>query len=136
MRSSSFPREQCLEGFDSLVAMMYHACLAERWRPWKPIGEYGFIEERPPRRASRIPCADGTGKRAAATAHKIPTGGTDVKYVIWAVRFWYAGWMIPAGLEHFYHIYPQPGYNTTNPLAHEMLFALLHSHLFDARQSR
>jgi uncharacterized membrane protein YhaH (DUF805 family) len=39
--------------------------------------------------------------------------------------------MIPAGLEHFYHIYPQPGYNTPNPLAHEMLFALLHSHLFD-----
>src|SRR4029077_11051435 len=54
-----------------------------------------------------------------------------MKYVIWAVRFWYAGWMIPAGLEHFYHIYPQPGYDTTNPLAHEMLFALLHSHLFD-----
>lgn len=39
--------------------------------------------------------------------------------------------MIPAGLEHFYHIYPQPGYDTTRPLAHEMLFALLHSHLFD-----
>ena len=54
-----------------------------------------------------------------------------MKYVIWVVRLWYAGWMIPAGLEHFYHIYPQPGYNTPNPLAHEMLFALLHSHLFD-----
>jgi uncharacterized membrane protein YhaH (DUF805 family)/uncharacterized membrane protein YphA (DoxX/SURF4 family) len=54
-----------------------------------------------------------------------------MKYAIWAVRFWYAGWMIPAGLEHFYHIYPQPGYDTAKPLAHEMLFALLHSHLFD-----
>lgn len=54
-----------------------------------------------------------------------------MKYVVWAVRLWYAGWMIPAGLENFYHIYPQPGYDTTNPLAHEMLFALLHSHLFD-----
>ena len=54
-----------------------------------------------------------------------------MKYAIWVVRFWYAGWMIPAGLEHFYHIYPQPGYDTPNPLAHEMLFALLHSHLFD-----
>src|SRR5262245_31362967 len=54
-----------------------------------------------------------------------------MKYAIWVVRLWYAGWMIPAGLEHFYHIYPQPGYDTTNPLAHEMLFALLHSHLFD-----
>ncbi len=54
-----------------------------------------------------------------------------MKYAIWVVRFWYAGWMIPAGLEHFYHIYPQPGYSTTIPLQHEMLFALLHSHLFD-----
>ena len=54
-----------------------------------------------------------------------------MKYAVWIVRFWYAGWMIPAGLEHFIHIYPQPGYYTTLPLAHEMLFALLHSHLFD-----
>lgn len=44
-----------------------------------------------------------------------------MKYAIWVVRFWYAGWMIPAGLEHFYHIYPQPGADTTIPLQHEML---------------
>ncbi|HEY4342159.1 MAG TPA: DUF805 domain-containing protein [Steroidobacteraceae bacterium] len=55
-----------------------------------------------------------------------------MKYVIWIVRLWYAAWMIPAGLEHFVHIYPQPGFNTTVPLQHEMLFALLDSHLFDA----
>jgi uncharacterized membrane protein YhaH (DUF805 family)/uncharacterized membrane protein YphA (DoxX/SURF4 family) len=55
-----------------------------------------------------------------------------MKYVIWVIRFWYAAWMIPAGLEHFIHIYPQPGYFTTIPLQHETLFALLHSHLFDA----
>ena len=54
-----------------------------------------------------------------------------MKYVIWAVRFWYAGWMIPAGVEHFYHIYPQPGANTSHPLAAQMLDALLHTHLFD-----
>jgi len=54
-----------------------------------------------------------------------------VKYAVWLVRLWYAAWMIPAGLEHFIHIFPQPGYYTTRPLAHEMLFALLHSHLFD-----
>jgi len=54
-----------------------------------------------------------------------------LKYVIWFVRFWYAAWMIPAGLEHFYHIYPQPGANTSHPLAAEMLSALLHTHLFD-----
>jgi uncharacterized membrane protein YhaH (DUF805 family) len=54
-----------------------------------------------------------------------------MKYAIWVVRFWYAGWMIPAGLEHFIHIYPQPGADTTIPLQHEMLYALLDSHLFD-----
>jgi uncharacterized membrane protein YhaH (DUF805 family)/uncharacterized membrane protein YphA (DoxX/SURF4 family) len=54
-----------------------------------------------------------------------------MKYVTWFVRFWYAGWMIPAGLEHFYHIYPQPGANSTHPLAAQMLAALLHTHLFD-----
>jgi uncharacterized membrane protein YhaH (DUF805 family)/uncharacterized membrane protein YphA (DoxX/SURF4 family) len=54
-----------------------------------------------------------------------------VKYAIWVVRFWYAGWMIPAGIEHFYHIYPQPGANSSHPLAAEMLTALLDTHLFD-----
>jgi uncharacterized membrane protein YhaH (DUF805 family)/uncharacterized membrane protein YphA (DoxX/SURF4 family) len=54
-----------------------------------------------------------------------------MKYVIWFVRFWYAAWMIPAGLEHFYHIYPQPGSNSSHPLAAEMLTALLDTHLFD-----
>lgn len=54
-----------------------------------------------------------------------------MKYVIWFVRFWYAAWMIPAGIEHFYHIYPQPGANSPHPLAAQMLDALLHTHLFD-----
>jgi uncharacterized membrane protein YhaH (DUF805 family)/uncharacterized membrane protein YphA (DoxX/SURF4 family) len=54
-----------------------------------------------------------------------------MKYAVWLVRLWYAAWMIPAGLEHFIHIFPQPGYYTTRPLAHEMLFALLDSHMFD-----
>jgi len=54
-----------------------------------------------------------------------------MKYVIWFVRFWYAGWMIPAGIEHFYHIYAQPGANSSHPLAAQMLAALLHTHLFD-----
>lgn len=54
-----------------------------------------------------------------------------MKYVIWFVRFWYVAWMIPAGVEHFYHIYPQPGANSPHPLAAEMLTALLNSNLFD-----
>lgn len=54
-----------------------------------------------------------------------------MKYAIWFVRFWYVAWMIPAGIEHFYHIYPQPGAGTPHPLAAEMLSALLSTHLFD-----
>ncbi len=54
-----------------------------------------------------------------------------MKYAIWFVRFWYAGWMIPAGIEHFYHIYAQPGASSPHPLAAEMLTALLNTHLFD-----
>jgi uncharacterized membrane protein YhaH (DUF805 family)/uncharacterized membrane protein YphA (DoxX/SURF4 family) len=61
----------------------------------------------------------------------VAEGDTNMKYAVWLVRLWYAAWMIPAGLEHFVHIFPQPGYYTTRPLAHEMLFALLDSHLFD-----
>lgn len=74
--------------------------------------------------------SDYKGERAAQTAGKSPLGG-DMKYVIWYVRFWYAAWMIPAGIEHFYHIYPQPGANSPFPLAAQMLDALLSSHLFD-----
>jgi hypothetical protein len=54
-----------------------------------------------------------------------------MKYAIWFIRFWYVAWMIPAGIEHFYHIYPQPGATTPHPLAAEMLSALLATHLFD-----
>ncbi len=54
-----------------------------------------------------------------------------MKYFFWFVRFWYAAWMIPAGIEHFYHIYPQPGANSPYPLAAQMLTALLNSNLFD-----
>jgi hypothetical protein len=42
-----------------------------------------------------------------------------MKYAIWFIRFWYVAWMIPAGIEHFYHIYPQPGATTPHPLAAE-----------------
>ena len=47
-----------------------------------------------------------------------------MKYAVWLVRLWYAAWMIPAGLEHFIYIFPQPGVQyLIPPLAHEMLFA-------------
>jgi uncharacterized membrane protein YhaH (DUF805 family)/uncharacterized membrane protein YphA (DoxX/SURF4 family) len=74
--------------------------------------------------------SDYNGSQAALDRSQNFDGGT-MKYVIWFVRFWYAAWMIPAGLEHFYHIYPQPGANSPHPLAAQMLTALLNTHLFD-----
>ena len=31
-----------------------------------------------------------------------------MKYAVWFVRLIYAAWMIPAGLNHFIRLYPQP----------------------------
>jgi uncharacterized membrane protein YphA (DoxX/SURF4 family) len=52
-----------------------------------------------------------------------------MKYAVWFLRLVFAAWMIPAGVEHFIHIFPQPMGGT--PLSEEMILALLNSHLFD-----
>ena len=52
-----------------------------------------------------------------------------MKYGVWFVRLVFAAWMIPAGLNHFITLFPQP--MGTKPLSHEMIVALLDSHLFD-----
>jgi len=52
-----------------------------------------------------------------------------MKYAVWFVRLVYGAWMVPAGLEHFIHIFPQPMGGT--PLSSEVINALLASHLFD-----
>ena len=52
-----------------------------------------------------------------------------MKYGVWFVRLVFAAWMIPAGLNHFIRLFPQP--MGTKPLSHEMIVALLDSHLFD-----
>jgi uncharacterized membrane protein YphA (DoxX/SURF4 family) len=52
-----------------------------------------------------------------------------VKYALWFVRLVFAAWMIPAGLNHFVPLFPQP--MGTQPLSHELIVALLDSHLFD-----
>jgi len=51
-----------------------------------------------------------------------------MRYAVWFVRLIFAAWMIPAGLNHFVPIFPQPMGNT--PLSHEMITALLDSGLF------
>jgi uncharacterized membrane protein YphA (DoxX/SURF4 family) len=52
-----------------------------------------------------------------------------MKYAVWFVRLVFAAWMIPAGLNHFIPLFPQP--MGTKPLSHELIVALLDSHLFD-----
>ena len=52
-----------------------------------------------------------------------------MKYAVWVVRLVFAAWMIPAGLNHFIPLFPQP--MGSKPLSHELIVALLDSHLFD-----
>ena len=51
-----------------------------------------------------------------------------MKYAEWFVRLIYAAWMIPAGLNHFIRLYPQPTGN--QPLSTEVFLALSDSGLF------
>lgn len=52
-----------------------------------------------------------------------------MKYAVWFVRLVFASWMIPAGLNHFLPLFPQP--MGSQPLSMELIVALLDSHLFD-----
>ena len=52
-----------------------------------------------------------------------------MKYALWFVRLVFAAWMIPAGLNHFVPLFPQP--MGSKPLSHELIVALIDSHLFD-----
>jgi|GEM_PF-516261 len=51
-----------------------------------------------------------------------------MKYPVWFVRLVFAAWMIPAGLNHFIRLFPQP--MGSQPLSHELIVALLDSNLF------
>ena len=66
---------------------------------------------------------------AAEVAEHAATGGWPMKYAVWFVRLIFAAWMIPAGLNHFVELFPQP--YGTQPLSQELFLALLDSHLFD-----
>jgi len=52
-----------------------------------------------------------------------------MKYAVWFVRLVFGAWMIPAGVNHFVPIFPQP--MGSQPLSHELIVALIDSHLFD-----
>jgi uncharacterized membrane protein YphA (DoxX/SURF4 family) len=51
-----------------------------------------------------------------------------MKYPIWFVRLVFGGWMVPAGLNHFVPLFPQP---QGTGLSGEVFHALFDSHLFD-----
>lgn len=55
--------------------------------------------------------------------------GCAMKYAVWFVRLVFAAWMIPAGLNHFVTLFPQP--LGSQPLSQELFLALFDSHLFD-----
>lgn len=52
-----------------------------------------------------------------------------MKYGVWFVRLVFAAWMIPAGLNHFVPLFPQP--LGSQPLSQEWFQAMWNSHLFD-----
>jgi uncharacterized membrane protein YphA (DoxX/SURF4 family) len=52
-----------------------------------------------------------------------------MKYAVWFLRLLFGTWMVPAGINHFYPLFPQPLGN--QPLSHELIVALIDSHLFD-----
>lgn len=52
-----------------------------------------------------------------------------MKYGVWFVRLVFAAWMIPAGLNHFVPLFPQP--LGSQPLSQEWFQAMWQSHLFD-----
>ena len=52
-----------------------------------------------------------------------------MKYALWFVRLIFAAWMVPAGLNHFHPLFPQP--MGDQPLSRELISALLNSHQFD-----
>ncbi len=51
-----------------------------------------------------------------------------MQHAVWFVRIIFAAWMIPAGLNHFYPLFPQPMGNV--PLSTEMITALIDTRLF------
>jgi uncharacterized membrane protein YphA (DoxX/SURF4 family) len=51
-----------------------------------------------------------------------------MKYPIWFVRLVFGAWMVPAGLNHFVPLFPQP---QGTGLSGEVFHALFDSHLFD-----
>lgn len=52
-----------------------------------------------------------------------------MKCAVWFLRLAFAAWMIPAGVNHFFQIFPQP--MGRQPLSQELIVALIDSHLFD-----
>ena len=66
------------------------------------------------------------GKLAGRDRNSLWEGA--MKYPVWLVRLVFGGWMVPAGLNHFVPLFPQP---QGTGLSGEVFRALFDSHLFD-----
>lgn len=51
-----------------------------------------------------------------------------MRYAVWFARLGFAAWLIPAGINHFIPLFPQPPGN--QPASQELLTALVDSGLF------
>ena len=51
-----------------------------------------------------------------------------MRYLVWMLRLGYAAWLVPAGLNHFYPLFPQPLGN--QPESTALIVALIDSGLF------
>ncbi|MEO0062784.1 MAG: hypothetical protein RLZZ08_1344 [Pseudomonadota bacterium] len=52
-----------------------------------------------------------------------------MRLALWMLRLGFAAWLIPAGINHFWPLFPQPPGN--QPESRAVLEALVASHLFD-----
>lgn len=51
-----------------------------------------------------------------------------MRYAVWFLRLGFAAWLIPAGINHFIPLFPQPP--GSQPVSQELLVALVDSGLF------
>lgn len=52
-----------------------------------------------------------------------------MRYLVWLVRLGFAAWLVPAGLNHFYPLFPQPLGN--QPESTALIVALIDTGLFN-----
>ena len=65
---------------------------------------------------------------AAAETMRARTSGRGFQALVYAVQFFFGAWFLYNGLNFFVSFFPQP--SGSSPLSHELISALIDSHLF------